>query len=142
MKVVIDTNVMVSALLSPKSIPAQILRLWREDIIEVLTNSIIIEEIREVMAYSRIKKKLSLQFSQVHEFIELLEIYTVPVKVPAKVKKISLDMDDDIFLHVAYYGKAECIISGDKHLLDVKQYKGIPVLKPAEFILYLSERLG
>lgn len=141
MKVVIDTNVIVSALLSPESIPGQIVRLWREDIIEVLSHTTIINELREVMAYSRIKKKLSLPSTQAHEFIELLEIYTVPVKIPAKVKKISLDMDDDIFLHVAYYGKAECIISGDKHLLDVKQYKGIPVLKPAEFIVYLRERL-
>ncbi|RKZ01447.1 putative toxin-antitoxin system toxin component, PIN family [Candidatus Fermentibacteria bacterium] len=53
------------------------------------------------------------------------------------------DPDDDKFIAAALGGKANTIVSGDKHLLDVNGYSGIEIIKPAEFVKqYLSEQLN
>lgn len=63
-------------------------------------------------------------------FEELTEVVT-PTKTPAVIKQ---DPDDDHILAAADTARVECIVTGDKHLLQLGSYKGIPILSPADFL--------
>ena len=129
MKVVLDTNVLVSGVFFGGQ-PGKILSAWRDDKIQLVLSMEILEEYIEVL------ERLGMLYPpiDVKPVIELIlanfEIITVsPLKEP-----ISPDSDDDKFIACALAAKAEVIVSGDKHLLDVSGYEGIGIVKPSEFI--------
>lgn len=129
MKVVLDTNVLVSGVFFGGQ-PGKILSAWRDDKVQIVLSTEILEEYIEVL------QRLEMLYPpiDVKPVIELIlanfEIITVsPLKEP-----ISPDSDDDKFIACALAAKAEVIVSGDKHLLDVSGYEGIGIVKPSEFI--------
>jgi len=64
---------------------------------------------------------------EVLPFVELIRVRPGPVV-------IAKDPSDDMFLHSNVTGRAKCIISGDRHLLNLKTYRRIRILPPAEFL--------
>jgi len=65
-----------------------------------------------------------------------------PVNVTTKVEIINIDPADNKFLELAEDGKADFILSGDKHLLDLKSYKDFRIIPAAEFLRKFSENSG
>ena len=140
-KVVLDTNVFVSAVLSPGGKPAKILDMVRAGDLQLIVSSEIIAEIKEVFLYPQIKKHCPpLQTSQqVEEFLgELLkfaEVTTGKYKV-----KAAPDTKDNKFLECALEGQADFIISGDKHLKELRSFQGIEICSPDEFLQNVKSR--
>ncbi|MBM7855103.1 putative PIN family toxin of toxin-antitoxin system [Desulfohalotomaculum tongense] len=134
MKVVIDTNVLISGLISSKSHPAQILDLWMSNCIIVCITAEIVEEYISVLLRPKFKGIGSPQ--ERYEIISgLVELeHTSVVNPDFRIKAIVEDPDDNIFLECALEAKAEVIISGDEHLLNLKEFEGIKILKPIEFL--------
>jgi uncharacterized protein len=136
MRVVIDTNVLISAIFF-KGKPDVILDAWRFGKLEIILSAEILNE------YSKVLQRLTAKFPSV-DTTGILSILTAGCMVlePGDLEKqICDDPDDDKFLAAAIAGNTETIISGDKHLLDVNGYAGIEILRPAEFIeKYLSEQ--
>ena len=129
MKIVLDTNVFISGVFFSGP-PYQILKAWREGRISLLISDEIFEE------YQRVGELLSNNFPKVDlgPFLELLAI-TTELVVPKRLQKPVCEYpDDDKFFACALAGKSEIIISGDKHLLKVSEYKGIKVLRPRKFV--------
>ena len=129
MKIVLDTNVFISGVFFSGP-PYQILKAWREGRISLLISDEIFEE------YQRVGELLSNNFPKVDlgPFLELLAI-TTELVVPKRLQKpVCEDPDDDKFFACALAGKSKIIISGDKHLLKVSEYKGIKVLRPRKFV--------
>jgi predicted nucleic acid-binding protein len=66
--------------------------------------------------------------------------FTAPVKVSRRITVIDDDPDDDKFIECAVASRAGFIVSGDKHLLKLKEYKGIKIMKAADFLsLFLKK---
>ena len=129
MKIVLDTNVFISGVFFSGP-PYQILKAWREGRIRLLISDEIFTE------YQRVGELLSNNFPKVDlgPLLELLAINTELV-MPEKLQKpVCEDPDDDKFFACALAGKSKIIISGDKHLLKVSEYKGIKVLRPRKFV--------
>ena len=129
MKIVLDTNVFISGVFFSGP-PYQILKAWREGRISLLISDEIFEE------YQRVGELLSNNFPKVDlgPFLELLAI-TTELVVPKRLQKpVCEDPDDDKFFACALAGKSKIIISGDKHLLKVSEYKAIKVLRPRKFV--------
>ena len=128
-KVVLDTNIYISAILFGRK-PEEIRKLSQEGKIELLVSEAIIAEVAEVL-----RKKFdweSWQISQVIDEIRETAILVIPNQTLSVIKK---DEDDNRILECAVEGKAHYIISGDKrHLLPLKEYQGINILSPAEFL--------
>jgi len=128
-KVVLDTNIYISAILFGRK-PEEIRKLSQEGKIELLVSEAIIAEVAEVL-----RKKFdweSWQISQVIDEIRETAILVIPRQTLSVIKK---DEDDNRILECAVEGKAHYIISGDKrHLLPLKEYQGIKILSPAEFL--------
>jgi hypothetical protein len=124
-KVVIDANILISAALTPGSIPAEVIDLVKQNKITWLTSQAILEEMREVLLYPKIKKRLNLTNQEADEFIS--EISKLALITPGflSVTLIKADPRDDKYLACALEGRADYIVSGDKHLLNLKAYRRI-----------------
>jgi len=129
MKVVIDTNVIISGTFWSGT-PYKILEAWRDSSISMVTSLEIIDE------YTRVAKELSIQYPSIDtsRFIKLIttncELYS-PMKL---IQQVSVDPDDDKFIECAIAANVKNIISGDKDLLDISGYNAIEVLKPKDFL--------
>ena len=129
-KAVIDTNVIVSAAKSTDGNPAQIFEMLLLEEITNYTTKDIIGEIKEVLARPTIKLNLIGQEFILNNF----EKSSVKIQTISKFNIVKEDPDDNKFLECAVDSKAEYIISGDDHLLKLKEFKGIKIVTPAEFV--------
>jgi putative PIN family toxin of toxin-antitoxin system len=135
-RVVVDTNVLVSALLSNGKPRRLVFRLLEKH--EVITSSQMLAELADVLS----RGKFGVTNSQVERFLSVLVGKSELVKVEQPPKVVQADPDDDVVLDTAYRGKADCVVSGDKHLLGLKEYKGIKVVGVNEMIGILGTREG
>jgi len=129
MKVVLDTNVLVSGILFMGP-PHRILLAWSEGRCELVFTSDIHEE------YRRVAAELQQQFRRV-DLAAALDLVLVNAQAfPYAVLEgqVCADPDDDKFLACALASGARIIVSGDKHLVDVSGYRGIEVLRPRAFV--------
>lgn len=137
MKIVLDTNVLVSGLLTPFGTSGEIVRMVSAGILIVQYDSRILSEYREVLYRPKF------QFN--HEWIDLLLDYIRKSgqSVPAGPLKNRLpDPDDEPFLEIAVAGRTACLITGNKAHYPPKAREGIKVLSPSEFISYYRKRKG
>jgi putative PIN family toxin of toxin-antitoxin system len=128
-KVVLDTNVFVSGVFFGGT-PGRVLEAWRNGSVEVVLSREIIEE------YVRVGEELAGQFPGVDlgPALELLAVSTTLVDSAQLRQPVSRDPDDDKFLACALAAGADCVVSGDRDLLDVSPYEAIAVLSPRDFI--------
>lgn len=138
MRVVIDTNILVSRYLTPHGLAGQILRLWRDERFELLVSEATLEELRDVLQRPSIRGRGQLSLRQIDEIIEGFRISATVVS-PTETIQVVVDPDDDKFLECAVAGGAELIVSRDPHLLDVKEYRGIRLVTPLTFLRILDE---
>jgi putative PIN family toxin of toxin-antitoxin system len=101
MRVVLDTNVLISAFVSSKGAPAQIFDLWREGKLEIVTSQEAIDEIKRVITYPRIRGRLRYRDEQVQQFLSLLKEYAVFLENLSVAAVVAADPDDDKFLALA-----------------------------------------
>jgi len=128
-KVVLDTNVLVSGILFTGP-PHQILLAWGEGRFELVFTSDIHEE------YRRVAAELQQQFPRV-DLAAALDLVLVNAhafpSAPLEAQ-VCADPDDDKFLACALASGASTIVSGDEHLLRVSGYRGIKVVRPRAFV--------
>lgn len=135
LRVVIDTNVIVSGILSRKGAPAELLNAWRERRFLLLSSSAIVAEVRAVMQYPRIRHKYHLSDEEIEQVIALLEHDAMLVAGEASVTgSLPDDPMDEMFLACALDGQADIIVSGDHHLLDLASYRDIPIMTARQFL--------
>jgi len=128
-KVVIDTNVFISGL-NFWGKPRKILNLiWKEEI-KVCISFFILKELEKVL-----KKDFGWDKEQIRSTIERIKNRTIEVQPEVKILVIKGKSDDNHILECAVAGKAQYIVSGDKHhILPLKEYQGIKILSPAAFL--------
>jgi len=129
-RTVIDTNVIVSAILFG-GVPGELISLWKIGHIQPLASTPIIDEYIKVLSYP--KFRLSEKEINYILYSEILHYFEVVVPDPSRVT-IQEDPSDDKFLHCAKAGNAGVIISGDQHLLNLKSYGKINILTPSKFL--------
>jgi len=132
MRVVVDTNVAVSALLWPGP-PNQILKWARDGILEIVACEETTAELRRVLQYDRFAQRLSMLETNAAEvfayFLNLVFFVATPERIP---QEIDADPFDNFFLALAAYHSARLIISGDRHLFDLGEYEHIQIVTPSE----------
>jgi uncharacterized protein len=130
LRCVFDTNVFVSALLLPDSIPRKAIdRALRGG--EVLLSSAVLAELYEVLSRKRFRRYLDEE--DVRVFLATLTRQALWVDVSVKFK-ICRDQKDDKFLELAVGGRATHIVTGDADLLTLNPFQGIQILLPNSFL--------
>jgi hypothetical protein len=138
-RAVIDTNVFVSAFLSSKSSPAQLLRLLEQEQFEVVTSLELLAELERALRYDKVRRLHKLTDEQIGQSVSDLQsiaIVVQPVPIPAVVLT---DPDDNKLFSCALAGNAHYIVSGDAGVQAVGEYQGIRVLSPVLFVSLLSD---
>lgn len=138
MRVVLDTNVVVSAFLSLRGAPAQVLQYFQQEAFELVVSPAILQEYAAALRYDRVRKVHKLTDAQLESAIEDLKAIAILVTPAATPAVVPADADDDKFFACAVAGRAEIIVSGDVHVQAVKQHQGIRVLSPAAFVALLA----
>lgn len=134
MRVVLDTNILISAFISAKAAPAQVFDLWQEGQLEIVTSQAALDELSRVLTYPRIRSRLRYSDEQILRFLQLLREYAVFLEELPVVKTIVADPDDDKFLALAEASNASYVISGDDHLLSLGMHKDIQIVTAAAFL--------
>ena len=135
MRIVVDTNVIVSGVLFGGN-PRKVLELWRRNSFELICSPAILDEYEDVLHRMVLKtKRVAPQF--VENFLTIL-VKNSTIIHPHHDKKLSRDPNDDMFINCALSGKALYIVSGDRDLLDIKQVDGIDIITVREFIEVLN----
>ena len=132
MKVLLDTNVLVSALLKQGSIPARIVRAVWDGNLQLLISTELREELADVLQYPKIRKRLLAQHIDAAQFLELLPFFTTAVMLGKVSVPRPRDADDWIALATLVAGQAEWLVSGDRDLLVLSD--PFPILSPASFV--------
>jgi len=137
-RAVVDTNVVVSGILSPGGRPAAVLRAAGVSFQLVWTPAIVAECLR-VLAYPRIAKVLAPK--RRHEYARqvvaglAVGADMVPAEMLPKLRAVKADPDDDLFLATALAGGAQILVSGDRrHLLSLHEYAGVRIIGAAAFL--------
>jgi uncharacterized protein len=134
MKVVLDTNVLVSALIKAGK-PRDLFNKLLKDRQLVLSRAIL-EEFLDVIEDPKIAKYTNKK--DVTVFLNTIKKAARIVQVKSKFKVVEEDPDDDTIIQAAYDSKADYIISGDRHLLALKQFKRIRILTVDEMLNILN----
>lgn len=135
--VVIDTNVIVSAALSPYGNPAKIFEMLLNEEIHNFTSDEIMEELRDVLHRSKIVERLKIYE---RDFIlDRFELFSSKVIKSETIDIIKDDPDDNKILECAISAGVGYIISGDDHLLSLSEYKSIKILSPQELIQLIEK---
>jgi putative PIN family toxin of toxin-antitoxin system len=131
-RVVADTNILVSALLFGGTSEQVFLAGLRGDI-QLVTSLPLLKEFEKVL-----KEKFKLRSPLVREIIEeVMEVAEI-VEASSHIKAISYPDEDNRVLECAVDGKADFIVTGDtRHILPLKEYGGIKILNPSEFLKHL-----
>ena len=130
MRVVLDTNTVVSALLF-SGISSKLVSLWQKGLITPLLSREILDEYLRVLSYP----KFDLSEGEIKELIqEEILPYAEVVKPKRRLRVVQRDPSDNKFVECAVAGKARVIISGDKDLLSLGRYRQIRIQSPAQFL--------
>ena len=128
-RLVVDTNVVLSAILFPGSVPGRALFQAQGSV--VLASKIRLQELKEVAERSRFDRYVEPEKRRrlVAEFVRA----AVTVEIPFPIRACR-DPKDDKFLEVAVHGRADVIVTGDTELLALHPFRGIEILTPAEYL--------
>ncbi len=130
-RVVLDPNVLISALLTPRGASARILLHLRAGAFELVTAPALLAELRAVLRRDKFRPYVS--FDEAEEFVELIrrESTTRDDPEPAAVP-LSEDPGDEYLIQLARAAPADALVSGDSHLTRLRSR--IPVESPREFL--------
>lgn len=130
MRVVFDTNVLVSAALKPGSLPDIALAICRQgSVAQSVTSPFILDEFRRVLSI-----KLRTAPASVETSLRAIRKHSEVVFPVDTLDTIHADPTDNRILECAVEGRADAIVSGDRHLLALKRFRKIPILTVREFV--------
>lgn len=135
LRVVFDTNLLVSSLLVKNGLPAQALDAWRAHRFLLVTSPAIMAEVSATLGYERIRRKYGVTDEDVYQLLELLAADAVIVPGQSDVAgSVPDDVDDEIVLSCAVDGQVNVVVSGDQHLLALGTFRGIDIITVRQFM--------
>ena len=132
MRVVLDTNVLLSGFIVPDSGPGRIIRAWREARLDLVVSEMMLDEIRRVLGYPKIRKRLKWDPDEIERFILLLRFKCIVIEPPSMTFDRLRDLADAAVLATLIHSEAEALITGDGELLALADR--YPIISPAEFV--------
>lgn len=132
MKVVLDANVLLSGLVTSFAAPAHIIALWEDDLFDIVASEHIVDGVSRALTKPYWRKRLDIhdieeRLSRIRALMDLAD----PVD---DIHGIAEDDEDDLVLATAVAANADYLVTGDKYLLRIGAFQGIPIVSPREFL--------
>ena len=138
-KCVIDTNVIISAIFNPKGIPGKIIEAWFKHEFLAVTSEFLLQELRRVLHYPHIQRIKLISENEINKFVHDIINISQLIEVSSAIDVVKKDATDNQVLATALDGQVNYIVSGDVHLLDLGDFRGIKIVKPIEFLNVLDK---
>ena len=130
MKIVLDTNVFISGIFWEGNFCSQIIDKWKNKKFDLVSSMEILDEFVKTLRNFKIQMPEDI----IEEWRKLIIENSIIVESFEKIDFIKEDPDDNKFLEAAVSGNVKYIVSQDKHLLKIKNYQGIKIISPEEFL--------
>jgi putative PIN family toxin of toxin-antitoxin system len=127
MKIVFDTNMLISSTLWENSVAQKFLFRCIKENIPIFSSQEIIEEYKEILA-----RDFDYKEQEIGEILEKILQFLTLVTPRIKIDVVKEDADDNKIIECAVESKSEYILSYDKHLLKLNEYQGIKIARPEE----------
>ena len=137
LKVVLDTNVLISGSIANLGNPHFIINAWRNQEFILVTSQEILDEVERVFQYTHIQKKYHPAAEQIEKFTKLLTTQSIMVDLLSIPDVIPKDPEDNKILATALAGKANYLVTGDSHILLIEHYNGVEIVSPTTFVAVL-----
>ena len=133
MRVTVDNNVVISAFLWGGN-PRRVLNAARSGTIDIFTSAELLAELSDVLSRRQFEKPLIAVNSSADAILDQYRALAHKVRAKDIEPVILRDPDDDSVLACAISSGSDFIVTGDKDLLDIKEYRSIPILMPKVFL--------
>lgn len=141
MKVVLDTNLLISAFITPNGEPAQVVKLLQAEDFYLLLSADVFRELERVIHYPKLRILYQYTDEQVEAFLKGIGRIAIWVGQTEPLSVVQDDESDNRFIELAVAGNARYIITGDKkHLLKVRRYQSIEIVSATEFLALIRSR--
>ena len=137
-RAVVDTNILISGVIKPERATGEILRRLRDGEFVLLYTEPLLAELAEVINRPRIRQKYGLGSEDIETVLALILLRGEPID-PTRRVEICRDPKDNMILEAAVAGQADMITSGDFDLLSLREFAGMPIISPAEFLQRLAK---
>jgi putative PIN family toxin of toxin-antitoxin system len=134
LRAVVDTNLFISGLFGKNTLPAQLQDLWVHREFELATSIEILREVSRVLQYPRIRERFHPRDENIRRFFRLIFRKAIITKDLYSTDRIADDPSDNIFLACALESNADYVVSGDKHLREVKHFHGVKIIDVKTFV--------
>lgn len=139
LRVVLDANIFVSALIRPQGPPGQILtRFVNDQVFQLVVSPSIVDELRRCLRYPKIRRYLALTPDDVDRWVNAITLLADSVMSGKQLHVVLDDPDDDQYLIAAIEGRAQFLVTGDAHLLNIRQYEGVRIVTAKAFLPYIE----
>jgi putative PIN family toxin of toxin-antitoxin system len=136
MKAVLDTNVLISGVIST-GVPHEVVVKGFEGKYEIVVSIETLTEFRKTLL--KYPERFHMDEEEVQQEVETIRYFAEFVDPIEDIHAVDDDPDDDKFLEAAVAGNVEYIVSGDGHLLDLDAFRGIPIVDPRTFYERLTD---
>jgi uncharacterized protein len=138
-KVVLDTNIFISGLLSKNGAPTQVLDAWKAKRYILVISPFIIQEICDTLQSVHIQNKYKIVKEDISVLVSLFEHDAFLVISEADTAgMIPHGTSDEQILACAIDGRADFIVSGDHHLIDLENFQNVPIITPQRLLIELE----
>ena len=137
MRAVLDTNVVTSGFLWG-GVPRQLLQVAREKQLRLFTSTTLLLELSDILARAKFARKLTDAQLSIDQLVERYALLATVVHPSLITPTILEDPDDDHVLACALATQVDLIVSGDRHLLDLKEFQGIRIVAAVEAVKLIS----
>jgi hypothetical protein len=138
LRVVLDTNVIVSGLIHPDGCPGRILGGLLDGAFTLVLSPPLVDGLRRILRRPRTRKYIRLSEDELNGRLAQLETIGDPTEGELDVQVSLRDPDDIIVLIAAVEGGADCIVTGDDDLLELAEYEGVAIITPQAFLEFLT----
>lgn len=138
LRVVLDTNILVSAVILPDTTPAAVLSSWQSGKFTLVTCQAALNELDEVLQRPHIATKYHVSQDKRQTLLSVIQEHVILVPGDTIIGAVVADPKDDKFIACAAEGEAKYIVSGDKHLLNLRRYRAIRIMTAAYFLAVLA----
>ena len=128
MNVTVDTNFLISSSMWDNSVAHRLLLKLIENNAKIYTTKEILEEFSKVL-----RRDFKYNDEEVIEMVNIVLSFISLVVIKNKINAVKEDPDDDKIIECAIESNSEYILTYDNHLLQIKEYKGVKILRPEEF---------
>jgi putative PIN family toxin of toxin-antitoxin system len=136
MRAIVDTGVLVSALIRRQGTTGDVLQALRDGRFTIVYTTELLVEIIDVLGRAPMRAKYHIEPDDIRVLVNLFRLRGELV-TPERRVTACRDPKDDKFLDAALTGGVDCIVSGDADLLEMTPFEMVPILRPAEFLARL-----